>query len=139
MGDQITLDESAQSYLGLIQGVINRMASTSATFKGFSATLFAGVLALAISSNAQSRFLAIWAAVAVITLFLLFDWYYFYMERQYRVLYDEVRTGKHPCDFDMKPPKYSSVTRCNTFFNFSLLCFYPPLLVFLLICIPFVN
>lgn len=67
------------------------MASVSATFKGLSATLFAAIATVVITVGVNNRLIAIVAVWATIALFSIFDWYYFYQEKQYRKLYEEVK------------------------------------------------
>jgi hypothetical protein len=113
-----------RDYLSLIQGVINRMASSSVTIKGFAATIFAGVLAIFISNHSNQSMLALLIAIVAILVAFLFDWYYFYHEKQYRLLYDEVRVGVHPCNFEMGSPKYAQIKRRNALKSFSLWAYY---------------
>ena len=117
----------------MIQGVINRMASVSATFKGLSATLFAAIATVVITVGVNNRLIAIVAVWATIALFSIFDWYYFYQEKHYRKLYEEVKNGCHECNFDMQPPKYSEITKRSSLKSISLVAFYTPLFIVLLL------
>lgn len=117
----------------MIQGVINRMASVSATFKGLSATLFAAIVTVVITAGVNNRLIAIVAVWVTIALFSIFDWYYFYQEKQYRKLYEEVKNSCHECNFDMQPPKYSEITKRSSLKSISLVAFYTPLFIVLLL------
>lgn len=125
-------DANRVAYLGFIQGVINRMASASVTCKGFSATVFAGMLAVAIASGVLSRSGILLVALLVVILFAAFDCYYFYQEKQYRLLYDRVLRGEHAIDFDMRPPKFDGVKPVDALKSFAVFLFYIPLIVVLL-------
>ena len=77
-------------HLELIQGIISRMAQVSFIIKGWTLTLVAGLLALAVNANCSSyAFLALLPAM----LFWVLDAYYLRQERLFRSLYDEVRLG----------------------------------------------
>ena len=126
MGDEREneLEGCRRDYLSLIQGVINRMASSSVTIKGFAATIFAGVLAIVVSGHSSEQCLAIAIAIFAIAIAFLFDWYYFYQEKQYRWLYEEVRSGDHPCDFDMESPRYEKIKKRDALKSFSIWLYY---------------
>ena len=81
------------AYLGLIQGVINRMAGNSFLLKGWSVTLVAGLSAFA-AKDAKPAFALIAAGVAI--LFALLDSYYLAWERAYRNLYNAQATASDP-------------------------------------------
>lgn len=93
-------DPAEYAYLDMIQGVVNRLASTSAAFKGFAITLAAGILAIATSAAVNRALLFAIALIGVIAI-ACFDCWYFLMEKRYRRLFDAVRDGEHPIDFDM--------------------------------------
>lgn len=94
------MPEGKKEYLQMIQEPICRMSTISAIFKGFAATIVAGISAIAYSSINMwilgLSFLPILAFVAL-------DVYYLKVERKFRFLFDQVRTGKHEIDFSMKP------------------------------------
>jgi len=86
-------------HLEFIQSVINRMASNSATLKGWSITLVAALFALA--AKDINRAFVIIAYLPVITFWIL-DGYYLCKERGYRELYKEVaRKPESEIDFSM--------------------------------------
>lgn len=89
------------AYLAQIQGVINRMASVSATCKGFSATMFAGTVAVILSVGDLNRALALVVTVIPVSIFAFYDTYYFIKELQYRDLYGDVLDDVKPADFSM--------------------------------------
>lgn len=128
--------EEKIAYLQMIQDNIQRMATSSALFKGFSATIVAGVSAL--SYHEINSWILGLSFLPVIVFFLL-DIYYLRLERLYRDLFEQIRRDDHPCDFDMKPPIDSeTVKRAKAGFvtcvsSFSIAVFYPLMIVILII------
>jgi hypothetical protein len=94
-------------HLEMIQAIINRMASNSFVFKGWSVTILAGLSAFA-AKDASKKFLVV--AFFATMLFWMVDAYYLSLEREYRKLYEKV-AKKEPkqIDFSMKLPPYSKV------------------------------
>lgn len=71
--------ESKISYLQMIQSSIDRMSTTSAIFKGFSATIITGISAVSFTEiNKWVLFLA----VLPIVCFLALDVYYLQLEKR---------------------------------------------------------
>lgn len=91
-------NEHKAEHLQMIQSVIERMSTTSALYKGFSATIVTGVSA--ISFVDINSWILLLAFVPVIC-FCVMDVYYFRLEKKYRILYEKVRLGKAPADFSM--------------------------------------
>ncbi len=91
-------NEHKAEHLQMIQSVIERMSTTSALYKGFSATIVTGVSA--ISFVDINPWILLLAFVPVICFFLM-DVYYFRLEKKYRILYEKVRLEKVPADFSM--------------------------------------
>ena len=126
------------SYLGFIQGVINRMASVSATIKGLSMTVFAGVIAIVFAvglgeAGGLNKIIALVVVLAAVLVCGGFDTYYFYEEKQYRELYSRVLSGEHECNFDMRPPKYKEITPWDAIKRFPIWAFYGVMLLVLAI------
>lgn len=90
------------TYLQMIQSSIDRMSTTSAVFKGFCATIVAGISAISFSEINKWVLLL---AIAPIFCFFILDIYYLQLERRFRALFNMVRTGLHEVDFDLTPPK----------------------------------
>lgn len=91
-------NEYKTAHLQMIQSVIERMSTTSALYKGFSATIVTGVSA--ISFVDINPWILLLALVPVICFFAM-DVYYFSLEKKYRILYEKVRLEKVPADFSM--------------------------------------
>lgn len=89
-------------YLEMIQEPICRMSTMSAIFKGFSATIVAGISAISYSTvNIYILLLSFFPILA----FVAIDIYYLKLERKFRFLFEQVRTGTHPIDFSMELTK----------------------------------
>ncbi len=113
------------SYLQMIQSSIERMSSISAIFKGFCATIITGVFA--ISFTEINKWVLFLVTIPVVCC-LVADVYYFYLEKRFRILYDNVKNGISAIDFGLTPPKgdYKMVFRCLK--SPSIYLFYPPLI-----------
>lgn len=99
-------DENTIQYLQMIQSVIDRMSTTSAIFKGFCATIVAGVFAVSFTEINQ------WILILTIlpvSCFLMLDIYYLRLEKRFRALYNSVREGKKEVNFDLTPPTIKSL------------------------------
>lgn len=93
------MDENKSAYLQMIQEPICRMSTISAIFKGFAATIVAGVASLTYKDvNAWVLALSFLPVLA----FAVMDIYYLSLERKYRFLFEQVRKGEHEVDFSMK-------------------------------------
>ena len=99
-GEEKHEDKKIQ-YLQMILNIIDRMSTTSAIFKGFCATIVAGVFA--ISFTEINKWILLLTLVPIICFFML-DIYYLRLEKRFRVLYEAVRTGQKEVDFDLAPP-----------------------------------
>jgi hypothetical protein len=83
----------------MIQGPICRMSTISAIFKGFAATIVAGISAL---SYASINVWILGLSFSPVLVFAALDIYYLKLERKFRFLYEQVRLDKHEMDFSMK-------------------------------------
>jgi hypothetical protein len=75
-----------QTRLQMIQGIITRLAGSSAAFKGWMITVTSALLGVSI--NNHKHWLA-WLSVYAICVLALLDAYYLALETSYRRLYDE--------------------------------------------------
>lgn len=87
-------------HLQLIQGVIDRMATSAAIYKGFVATIVTGIDAISFT-DVRSRVLLV--AFLPVICFLAMDTYYLQLEKKYRILYEKVRTETIIPDFALNP------------------------------------
>lgn len=91
--------DGKKEYLQMLQEPICRMSTISAIFKGFAATIVAGISAISYSStNVWILALSFLPVLA----FAVLDVYYLKLERKFRFLFDQVRLDKHEIDFSMK-------------------------------------
>ena len=77
---------SVQSYLGILQGVITRMATNSANAKAWCIALVSAIVVI-IADKGKPNF--VWISVIPIVLFLMLDSYYLALERQFRDVYND--------------------------------------------------
>ena len=93
-----TRHEDKVVHLQMIQGVIDRMSTSAAIYKGFAATIVTGIAA--ISFTEVSAWILLIAFLPVIC-FLMMDTYYLKLEKQYRILYEKIRNEKIVPDFSL--------------------------------------
>ena len=87
-------------HLEMIQDIVNRLASNSFVFKGWAATVIAGISAFAVKDTSHRIMLV---ALLATILFWLSDAYYLSLERRYRDLYNHVaELPDNKIDFSMK-------------------------------------
>ena len=90
---------AVQSYLGILQGVINRMASNSAGCKTWCITL---VSAIAVVISDKSNPSHVWVALLPISLFLFLDAYYLGLEQRFRDSYNDFIKKLHSGDAEIE-------------------------------------
>lgn len=127
-------------HLEFIQGVISRLADNSFRMKGWSVVLVSAILVLvAMEGRAEATLVG----VVPVVMFWALDSYFLWKERQYRVLYDHVRTLAHSdVDFSMDTEmseKARSLSFWAAFFSFTLLWFYGILAVFVIVASIFIH
>lgn len=93
------MSEDKRAYLQMLQEPICRMSTISAIFKGFAATIVAGISAI---SYASTNILVLGLSFLPVLAFAILDVYYLKLERKFRFLFDQVRLDKHEIDFSMK-------------------------------------
>ena len=93
------MPDGKKEYLQMLQEPICRMSTISAIFKGFAATIVAGISAISYSSTNICIFGLSFLPVLV---FAVLDIYYLKLERKFRFLFDQVRLDEHEIDFSMK-------------------------------------
>ena len=123
--------EGKVEYLQMIQEPICRMSTISAIFKGFAATIVAGIAALSYT-DINNWVLAL--SFVPVLLFLFLDIYYLQLERKYRYLYEQVRSDNHDIDFSMVLTKNKKAARARIWdclLSPSIWQFYPAMIAFL--------
>ena len=81
-------EEKCVRHLEMIQGVINRLASSSFAVKGWSVALVSTLVAIAVNKG-DGRFA--FAALLPAVIFWMLDGYFLWQERLFRSLFDAVR------------------------------------------------
>ena len=85
--EKVTFDSSSvQSYLTIIQSVINRMATNSSNCKTWCVTLLSEIIVIITNSDNPNY---VWIAIVPVLLFFLLDSYYLSLERQFRDVYNK--------------------------------------------------
>lgn len=93
------MSEDKRAYLQMLQEPICRMSTISAIFKGFAATIVAGISAI---SYASTNIWVLGLSFLPVLAFAVLDVYYLKLERKFRFLFNQVRMDKHEIDFSMK-------------------------------------
>lgn len=117
--------EDRRKHLDHVQAIVTRLAQGSNSAKGFSLTIAAAAFGFAALN--QAWYLSL-LGLAVILSFSLLDMHYLYQERLFRCLYREIgnRNVTHfAMDKDAYKPQHS---RWDTYFSWSVLGFYAPLM-----------
>ena len=87
------LSEKHIAHLGMIQGVINRMAANSFALKALAVTIAAAIIAITgTQQNVPSS--VSYVGLFPVLVFWLMDAKYLRLERLYRKLYDHIRQGR---------------------------------------------
>ena len=123
-------------YLQMIQEPISRMSTISAIFKGFAATIVAGIATI---SYCEIHILILALSFLPVVAFAILDVYYLTLERKFRFLFNQVRQDKHAIDFSMELTTISEevilakarVRDCIK--SPSILVFYTPMVCILVI------
>lgn len=77
---------SVTSYLAILQGVIGRMGTNSASCKTWCVTLVSAVIII-VADKGKPNY--VWISVIPILLFAILDSYYLSLERQFRSVYND--------------------------------------------------
>ena len=93
-------EEKKIQNLIMIQSTKDRMSSSSAILKGFSATIVTGISAITFK-DIKNGWILMLLCIPTLGFFML-DIYYLQLERKFRFLYEQVRLDKHEIDFSMK-------------------------------------
>ena len=93
------MPDGKKEYLQMLQEPICRMSTISAIFKGFAATIVAG---MSVISYSTTNIWVLGLSFLPVFAFAILDIYYLKLERKFRFLFDQVRLDKHDIDFSMK-------------------------------------
>lgn len=125
---------AVQTHLSIIQNVIQRMASNSASCKTWCVTLVSAILVVVIDKN-KSAYLLL--ALLPIFVFLILDVYYLSMEKGFRNSYNDfisklARGTIHDIDLYSVLPTGKNL-KLESLKSYSILGFYFPLMIVVLI------
>lgn len=133
--------ENKRKHLELIQAIISRMAGNLFFLRGWSITLITGVLALSTAKGQYSGYVLL--AYFLLLIFWILDGYFLSQERQFRCLYDDVRSfNEKDIDFSMSREKYKDIwhnTWLGSIISKTLLWFYIPLALAILVVLWLTN
>ena len=93
------MPDGKKEYLQMLQEPICRMSTISAIFKGFAATIVAGI---SVISYASTNPWILGLSFLPVLAFAVLDIYYLKLERKFRFLFEQVRLDKHKINFSMK-------------------------------------
>lgn len=127
------MEEGKLEYLQMIQEPICRMSTISAIFKGFAATIVAGIAAL---TYCEVNVLILGLSFVPVVVFAFLDIYYLKIEKKYRFLYEQVRTGAHEVNFSMQLTENNSIAKSRVWDCIkspSIWLFYPVMFIILII------
>ena len=135
--NNINILEDKITYLGMIQAVIQRMATNSFQLKGWAISLIGVIGAMTFCNKDKS-------IIALLFLPLVFFWfldaYYLKQERSYRLLYKKVAASSDSVDYsmditnlDVETGENCKLCYCDCFFSVTEAGFYIPLGVFIIV------
>lgn len=140
MANGETTAEDKRKHLELIQGVVNRMASNSFLFKGWSITIIAGISAFAAKDSNTTLMIV---PIVSTMLFWSIDAYYLMLERAFRNIYNSVaKLSPEKINYALTPDKNDLTFSCwlKTFFGRPvLLLFYCTVLTMLILLVLVLN
>lgn len=89
----VALSDQQIAHLGMVQGVINRMASNSFALKALAVTIAAAIIAIT-GTQQDAPASVSYVGLFPVVVFWLMDAKYLRLERLYRKLYDHIRKGE---------------------------------------------
>lgn len=119
---------SVQSYLTILQGVINRMAANSAGCKTWCIALVSAII-LVVADQGQSKY--VWISLVPIVLFFFLDAYYLGLERRFREQHNmfirKIHSGKMTLEdvFILSPSGGTKAVLTQTMRSFSSISVWP--------------
>jgi hypothetical protein len=126
------------AHLNMLQGVVTRLATFSASAKNFCVTVVAALLGIAFQQHLPALLLG---AAFVVLSFASLDIYYLAQERRFRDFYQIVvdRPLADAAQMDLSPPKLSLPKYLAGFRSFSTGGFYALLLIVGIALLPIVH
>lgn len=113
------------AHLGMIQGVINRMAANSFALKALAVTITAAIIAITGTQQNTPNSVS-YLGLLPVFVFWMMDAKYLRLERLYRKLYDHIRTGREFDPFGMNTAQFDGVvsSTLSIAISWSLIWFY---------------
>lgn len=137
----VALSDQQIAHLGMVQGVINRMASNSFALKALAVTIAAAIIAIT-GTQQDAPASVSYVGLFPVVVFWLMDAKYLRLERLYRKLYDHIRKGEDFEAFSMSTTSFdegvSSTLRIAV--SWSVIWFYLAVAAALVAvsCLPFI-
>lgn len=134
------MTDGKTEYLQMLQEPICRMSTISAIFKGFAATIVAGISTISYSTT---NLWVLGLSFLPVLAFAIMDIYYLKLERKFRFLFDQVRKDNHAIDFSMDLASDSAeilsakARTWDCIKSPSILLFYPMMLIILTVVFVF--
>lgn len=134
------MTDGKTEYLQMLQEPICRMSTISAIFKGFAATIVAGISTISYSTT---NLWVLGLSFLPVLAFAIMDIYYLKLERKFRFLFDQVRKDNHAIDFSMDLTSDSAeilsakARTWDCIKSPSILLFYPMMLIILTVVFVF--
>jgi len=132
--------ENKRKHLEFVQNAINRMASNLFFLKGWTITLIAALFALFTKSTNPNYIFIVYFPVVI---FWILDGYFLSRERLFRDLYDDIsKLGEKEINFSMDTNEYKKNKKNSwicSLFSSTLIFFYLPLLVIILLVTYLIN
>lgn len=127
------MNEKKIKHLEFIQNVINRMAANSFKLKAWCMTIVAALITVANTAITKDSMencrLLFWIGLVLVFIFGYMDCYYLKKERQYCLLYDEVRKKlEEEIDFSMNVSLYTGCEKGCCVWSSSIKYFYGSLI-----------
>jgi hypothetical protein len=118
--------EDRRKHLELVSAVVARLASASATAKGWSITIAGTAFGVGVVRENWYLFLL---GIAVLVVFAVMDGLYLQNERKFRDLYDAIVKQNSVRPFSMDYDQLKDKQRNKSYLSWSVLGFYAPLVL----------
>lgn len=132
--------ENKRKHLEFIQNAINRMANILFFVRGWTITLITALFILFVKDANTNYIFVVYFPVII---FWILDGYFLSQERLFRALYNHVRKlDEKEIDFSMNTEEYKKDKRNSwvySMFSVTLLFFYLPLVVIMLLITYLIN
>lgn len=132
--------ENKLKHLEFIQGTINRMAGNLFYLRSWTITLIAALFALFVKGTNADYIFIVYFPVLI---FWILDGYFLSQERLFRALYDHVRKlDEKEINFSMDIREYKKDKKngwVSSMFSTTLIFFYLPLVVIMLVITYLIN